>query len=396
MTSLADLYRHLHAHPEVAFTEHETAALIAKRVRELGYEVTEGVGQTGVVAMLRNGPGRTVLLRADMDALPVNEATGLSYASTRPGVMHACGHDMHITWLIGALEALQRERARWSGTVMAVFQPAEENGGGAQVMVDDGLFDRFGTPSIALGQHLVSLPAGTVAYRPGPCMAASDALQVRLLGRGGHGARPEATVDPVVMAAATVMRLQTVVSREVAATDSAVVTVGAIHAGTTTNIIAPEAELLLTVRTFVPEVRDTVLAAVERVINAEALASGASDSPQINRIGGYPVLLNDPSATRTTIGAVKAELGEERVTQRPPVMGSEDFGTFGTAAGVPSCFWFVGGADPRVYAKAEAAGRLDQDIPANHSPFFAPLIEPTLSTGVRAMTAAAKVWLTNS
>lgn len=396
MTPLAELYRHLHAHPELSFSEHETAALIAKRVRELGYEVTEGVGRTGVVALLRNGPGPTVLLRADMDALPVTEETGLPYASTRPGVMHACGHDMHVTCLIGALAALCDDRANWSGTVMAVFQPAEENGGGAQVMLDDGLFERFGTPDIALGQHVVPLPAGFVGYRPGPFMAASDAVQVKLLGRGGHGSRPEATVDPVVMAAATVMRLQTIVSREVAALDSAVVTVGAIHAGATTNIIAPEAELLLTVRSFTPQVRQKVLASIERIVNAEAAASGAPAAPEITRMGGYPVLANDPIAMATTAEAIGAELGGDLVREQDPVLGSEDFGAFGAAAGVPSCFWFFGGVDPQAFARASEAGRLERDIPSNHSPFFAPVIEPTLSTGVRAMTAAAKAWLASA
>ena len=393
MTSLADLYRHLHAHPEVAFEEHETAALVAKRVRELGYEVTEGVGGTGVVAMLRNGEGPTVLLRADMDALPMAEATGLEYASVKPGVMHACGHDMHVTWLIGALGALQQTRGEWSGTVMAVFQPAEENGGGAQVMVDDGLFERFGPPDVALGQHVVPLAAGTVGYRPGPFMAASDALHVKLFGRGGHGSRPEATVDPVVMAAATVLRLQTIVSREVSPQEAAVVTVGAIHAGSTTNIIPAEAELMVTVRSFTEPVRERLLAAIERIVRAEAVASGAAQMPEIERLGGYPVMVNDETAIETTMAAIRAELGAENVLDQPLIMGSEDFGTFGAVAGVPSCFWFVGGYDPDRVAAARAAGRVDEDLPTNHSPFFAPVIEPTLTTGIRTMVAAARAWL---
>jgi len=394
-TTLADLYRHLHAHPETAFQEHETAALAAKRVRELGYEVTEGVGVTGVVAMLRNGPGPTVLLRADMDALPMAEATGLPYASTRPDAMHACGHDMHVTWLIGALEALSRTREEWSGTIMAVFQPAEENGGGAQVMVDDGLFDRFGTPDVALGQHVVPLAAGTVGYRSGPVMAASDALSIKLFGRGGHGSRPEATVDPVVMAAATVMRLQTVVSREVSPLETAVVTVGAIHAGTVTNIIPAEAELKLTVRTFSGPVRERVIAAIERIVRAEAIASGAPQLPEFVRIGGYPVLVNDEPAMQRTMAGIRAAIGAGNVADQPLIMGSEDFGTFGKAAGVPSCFWFVGGGDPEKVAAAKAAGRVDEDLPTNHSPFFAPVIEPTLGTGVRTMVAAARAWLSD-
>lgn len=395
MTTLADLYRHLHAHPEIAFEEHETAALVAKRVRELGYEVTEGVGVTGVVAMLRNGEGPTVLLRADMDALPMPEATGLDYASVKPGVMHACGHDMHITWLIGALEELHRTREQWAGTIMAVFQPAEENGGGAQVMVDDGLFERFGLPDVALGQHVVPLAAGTVGYRPGPFMAASDAIHVKLFGRGGHGSRPEATVDPVVMAAATVLRLQGIVAREVSPQETAVVTVGAIHAGTVTNIIPAEAELKLTVRSFSSSVRERVLAAIERIVRAEAIASGAAQVPEIERIGGYPVLVNDEAAIEKTMAGIRAELGDENVLDQPLIMGSEDFGTFGKVAGVPSCFWFVGGYEPDRVEAAKAAGRVDEDLPTNHSPFFAPVIEPTLSIGVRTMVAAARVWLSS-
>jgi len=397
---LADLYRDLHANPELSFAEHRTAALVAARARDMGYEVTEGVGRTGVVAVLRNGSSRrqrpagpTVLLRADMDALPVQEATGLPYASTRPGVMHACGHDMHVAWLIGALDVLRRTRTEWSGTVLAVFQPGEESGGGARGMVDDGLFDRFGRPDVALGQHVAPLPAGVVGYRSGPAMASSDSVDVRLHGRGGHGARPETTVDPVVMAAATVMRLQTVASREVAGVDTAVVTVGAIHAGTKHNVIPAEAELRISVRAFEEPVRRRVLDAISRIVRAEAAASGAPVEPEIVVTDGYPVLVNEPGATTRAMAAIGAEIGTDRVIEVPPVTGSEDFGVFGTAAGVPSCYWYVGGADPQGYAAAAAAGRLDQDVPSNHSPLFAPVVEPTLSGGVRAMVAAARAWL---
>jgi hippurate hydrolase len=400
--TLAARYRDLHAHPELAFREHRTAAAVARDAGDLGYAVTEGVGGTGVVALLRNGAGPTALLRADMDGLPVSEATGLPYASRQRGtgpdgadvpVMHACGHDMHITWLIGALTLLSRHRDTWTGTVVAVFQPAEESGAGARAVIDDGLFDRFGRPDVVLGQHVVPLPSGTVGCRTGPAMAASDTLRVRLFGRGGHGSRPEAAVDPVVMAAATVMRLQTVVSREVAGADPAVVTVGAIHAGTTANIIPAEAELRLSVRTFTPAVRDRVLDAIRRIVEAEAVASGASVPPEIVLVNSTPVLVNDPVATARTLAAIGSELGPDRVVEMPLVTGSEDFGAFGAATNAPSCFWFVGGADPDAYAAAEQAGRLDVDIPANHSPLFAPAIEPTLTCGVRAMTAAALDWL---
>jgi hippurate hydrolase len=278
---------------------------------------------------------------------------------------------------------------------MAVFQPAEENGGGAQVMVDDGLFDRFGVPDVALGQHVVPMAAGTAGYRPGPFMAASDALHIKLFGRGGHGSRPEATIDPVVMAAATVLRLQTVISREVSPQETAVVTVGAIHAGTVTNIIPAEAELKLTVRSFSAPVRERVLAAIERIVQAEAIASGAAQLPEIEHVGGYPVLKNDEAAIERTMAGVRAVLGAENVLEQPLIMGSEDFGTFGKAAGVPSCFWFVGGYDPQKVAAAKAAGRVDEDLPTNHSPYFAPVIEPTLGTGIKTMVAAARVWLSD-
>jgi hippurate hydrolase len=307
--------------------------------------------------------------------------------------MHACGHDMHMTWLIGALDRLRQSTAQWSGTVMAVFQPAEEQGGGARVMVDDGLFDRFGTPDVALGQHVVPFEAGKAGFRPGPFMAASDGLRVKLFGRGGHGSRPETTVDPVVMAAATVMRLQTVVAREIAAVDTAVVSVGAIHAGTASNIIPDEAELLVNIRSFTPQVRERVIAAVERIVRAEALASGAPAEPLLERVGGYPVLVNDPEAIARTMAAIGAEIGADNVIDQPLIMGSEDFGTFGAVAGVPSCFWFVGGGDPQTVAAARAAGRVEEDLPSNHSPFFAPVIDPTLETGITTMVAAARAWL---
>src|SRR5215472_4355285 len=301
MADLAAVYRDLHAHPELAFAEHRTAGLAAARLRELGYETTEGVGRTGVVGVLRNGPGPVVLLRADMDALPVLERTGLPYACTARGIdgegtdvplMHACGHDMHVTCLLGAAEALAADAGSWRGTLL-IFQPAEEAGGGAQAMIDDGLFDRFGTPDVVLGQHVAPMPAGMLGVHPGAAFAAADALRVVLRGQGGHGSRPEACVDPVLMAAATVLRLQGIVSREVAATDTAVVTVGALHAGTKENIIPDEAELLLSVRTYDAAVRTRTLAAIERVVRAEAAASGAPADPEITLLGSFPAVVND-------------------------------------------------------------------------------------------------------
>ncbi|MFI5780610.1 amidohydrolase [Nocardia sp. NPDC051570] len=396
---LADLYRDLHAHPELGFAEQRTAAEIARRAVDLGYEVTTGVGRTGVVARLVNGAGPTVLLRADMDALPVAEQTGLPYASTATDpvtgdpVMHACGHDMHITCLLGALRILVEARESWQGTVLAVFQPAEESGAGAAAMIDDGLFDRFGTPDVVLGQHVGPLPVHMVAVHAGAAMAATDALRITLYGKGGHGSRPETTIDPVVMAAATVMRLQTVVSREIAGGDTAVVTVGAITAGTRHNIIADRAELLVNIRTFTPEVRARVLAAVERIVRAEAAASGADRAPDIETIETFPILFNDPAAVERTAAALREQLGADKVVDPGLITGSEDCGVLATSCGAPLCYWYFGGVDRQRFLTALQAGAVDRDIPSNHSPHFAPELDPAIDTGVTAMVTAALEWL---
>jgi amidohydrolase len=399
---LADLYRDLHAHPELSFAEVRTAKEVARRLTAIGLDVTTGVGRTGVVGVLRNGTGPTVLLRADMDALPVAERTGLPYASTARGidpngndvpVMHACGHDMHVTCLLGALELLAAARTTWTGTVLAVFQPAEEHGSGAEEMLNDGLFERFGKPDVALGQHVAPMPAGMAGGHPGPAFAASDSIAVRLFGRGGHGSRPETTIDPIVMAAATVLRLQTVVAREVAGGDTAVVTVGSLHAGTKDNVIPDDAELLLNIRSFTPVVRDRVLDAVRRIIRAEAAASGAERDPEITLTDSFPVLVNDAAATEQTMAALRDALGQDLVLDPGPVSGSEDFGMFATAAGIPSCYWLFGGVDAAAFFAAMEAGTRDRDIPSNHSPLFAPLLEPTIDTGVTAMAGAALGWL---
>ncbi|MFF3644502.1 amidohydrolase [Streptomyces sp. NPDC002564] len=392
---LADLYRDLHARPELSFEEHRTAAEAARRAASYGYEVTEGVGGTGVVAVLENGPGPTVLLRADMDALPVTERTGLPYASRTEGVMHACGHDMHVTCLLGALQLLADARADWSGRIVGVFQPAEEIAQGAQVMVDDGFYARFGTPDVVLGQHVAPFPAGLVGVHAGPAFAATDALRVRLFGKGAHGSRPEASIDPVVMAASTVMRLQTIVSREIAGTETAVVTVGSLQAGTKDNIIPDEAELKVNIRTYTPEVRARVLAAVERIVKGEAATAGAEKEPEITEIDAFPVLCNDAAAVERTAAAIGDVIGADRVLDPGPVTGSEDVGHFATSAerDIPLCYWLFGGADPEKVAAAQRGGTFERDIPSNHSPFFAPLVEPTLSTGVTALTTAALAWL---
>jgi amidohydrolase len=393
---LRGVYRDLHTHPELSFAEHRTAGIVAGWLNELGFEVLEGIATTGVAGVLRNGDGPTVLLRADMDALPVQEATGLAYASEADGVMHACGHDMHVTCLLGAASELAASREHWSGTVVTVFQPAEETAEGAAAMVADRLFERVPRPEVVLGQHVSPLPAGTIALRAGPAFAATDALRITMYGAGGHGSRPEATVDPVVMAAATVMRLQGIVAREVSATDMAVVTVGALNAGTKNNIIPDNAELLLSVRTSDPAVRTKVLKAIERIVRAEAQASGAVKEPQVEPTESAPAVVNDAAAVDRARGALASVVGAERVIDPGPITGSEDVGVLATAAGAPIVYWLLGGAAPAAFAGAagpQDIARIVAGLPSNHSPLYAPVEDPTVEIGVNALSAAAREWL---
>ncbi|WNI20567.1 amidohydrolase [Streptomyces sp. ITFR-16] len=399
---LAGFYRDLHEHPELSLQETRTAALLARRLREVGFdEVVEQVGGTGVVGVLRNGDGPVVMLRADFDALPVEERTGLPYASkaravdadgTEVPVMHACGHDMHAVCLTGAATLLARSRERWSGTLLVVFQPAEELAVGARDMVEDGLFERFPVPQIVLGQHVGPLPAGFIGYGSGPVMAAADSLNITLHGRGGHGSRPEAAIDPVLMAAHVVTRLQGVVAREVSPAESAVVTVGRLHAGTKDNIIPDTAELGVNVRSFTPAVRDQVRTAIERVARAESAASGAERPPVLTWFASAPALVSDPEATGRTVAAFSEHFGAQRILPMPQVNASEDVGVFGDTLGVPTVFWFWGGLETEPTLAALGEGRID-DLPGNHSPLFAPVVEPTLSTGVEALVVAALTWL---
>jgi amidohydrolase len=399
----ADVYRDIHANPELGFAETRTANIAGSHLVSMGFEVTTGVGGTGVVGLVRNGPGPTVLVRADMDALPVLEATGLPYASTQVNsdaagnqtpLMHACGHDLHVACLLGACERLAGSLDTWAGTLMAVFQPAEEAGDGARAMIDDGLYTRFGKPAVILGQHVAPLPAGMIGLRAGAAFAAADSLKVTLYGQGAHGSRPDASVDPIVMAAATVLRLQTIVSREIPAGETAVVTIGSIHAGTAANIIPDRAELGLSVRTFSTEVRDRVLAAIERIARGEAVTAGAPRAPDVELAVSFPAVINDEAACARTLPALQSV--SPMIVDPGPVTGSEDVGMFASAAGAPCVYWLLGGADPAAFDGAttidEIAAR-SRDVPSNHSPMFAPVIEPTLSTGIEALTAAATIWL---
>jgi amidohydrolase len=401
-TDAEALYRDLHAHPELGFQEHRTAAMIAQRMRDLGLAVTEGVGGTGVVAELANGPGRTVWLRADMDALPVLEQTGLEYASTAtaPGadgletpVMHACGHDMHVTWLVAAVDRLVRERSRWTGTVVAIFQPAEELIAGAQAMLDDDLVGRFPKPDVVLGQHVGPLPAGVVSLTAGAAMAGADEVDVVLHGRGGHGSRPEATLDPVLAGAMAVVRLQAIVSREVTPGQLAVVTVGQFHAGTKNNIIPPHARLGLNIRTTSAQTRDRILGSIRRIVEGEAAASGMTEPPEIELTGTAPPTINSPDHIAQLRTAFEQAWGEPSVIDYGTVAGSEDVSLLSTASGAPLVFWITGGADPAAVAAAIAADRFEQDIPTNHSPHFAPVLHPTLEHGTDALVIAARTFL---
>lgn len=400
--ALVDLYKDLHRHPELGFREHRTAAIVADRLRASGFEVTTGVGKTGVVGVLKNGPGPTALLRADMDALPVREDTGLDYAGTATAtdehdgtvpVAHACGHDLHTTCLLGAARILATDRSGWTGTLLLVFQPAEELGAGAQAMVDDGLFDRFPKPDVVLGQHVAPLPAGKIAGHPGPSYAGSDSLRVRLVGRGAHGSMPEASVDPIVLAAATVLRLQTVVSREIPSTATAVLTVGSIHAGDAANVIPGHAEIQLNIRSYDTAVRRRILDSVERIVRGEAATAGAPEDPTITEIERFPVVTNDADALRTSLEAFATWLGQDNILDPGAGAGSEDVGILATSAGAPLSYWLLGGADPSLFTTGDMTDPALLTVPSNHSPHYAPVIEPTLPIGVAALVTAARTWL---
>ncbi len=402
-----EFYRHLHQHPELSHQEQATAAAVAERLRASDYEVTEGIGGTGVVGLLRNGDGPSVLLRADMDALPVKEATGLPYASaaTAPAdptggrdaaqevpVMHACGHDVHVTCLLGAADLLARHREAWGGTVVALFQPAEELGDGARRMVDDGLAGVVGSVDVALAQHVLPGVAGTVGTRAGAVLSAADSMRVTVHGRGAHGSMPQAAVDPVVLAAMIVIRLQTVVSREVAPTTPAVLTVGSIRSGTKSNVIGDHAVLELNVRTYDEQTRASVLEAIRRIVVAECQASDSPAEPEFELFDRFPPTVNDDATTERVHAAFARHFGD-RATDLPLQSASEDFSDLPTALGVPYTYWGIGGTDPDAYRAAVEAGTVAKDVPVNHSPFFAPVVQPTLDTGTSALVVAALAWL---
>ena len=401
MPELMELYRDLHANPELSFEEFETAAKLAARMRALGFEVTEGVGKTGVVAVMENGEGPTVLLRADMDGLPVVEQTGLPFASTvtatpasgvETGVMHACGHDTHMAGWIGAAQQLVDHKDQWSGTLVMILQPAEELGLGALAMLEDGLYERFPKPDYTIAFHdAAQFPAGMIGFAPGYALANVDSVDITVKGVGGHGAYPQSTKDPVVLGSAIVMKLQTLVSRELSPLEPGVVTVGSFRAGAKHNIISDEAKLQLTVRSYTDESRKLLLDGIARIARGEAIAAGLPDDlmPVVEVEEPYtPSTYNDPEFTDRLMTHFEDRFGYEQVVKVPSVMGGEDFGQFRRAdpENIQSLIFWVGGVPQ---AEFEAAQRGEKTLPSLHSPFWAPDAEKVIATGAEALAAAA-------
>lgn len=407
INSLVATYKMLHAAPELSHHEEKTSAFFATQLRALGYTVTEHIGKYdrpgftgyGVVAVMKNGEGPTVLVRTDMDALPVEEKNNVPYASTVKSkndagqdvsVMHACGHDIHITSMIGTAKMLAQLKGQWHGTLVLIGQPAEETVDGARAMLDDGLYTRFPKPDFAIALHdSADVEAGKVVYCPGYAMASSTSVDVVIRGLGGHGSKPEATKDPIVMAAQVILALQTIVSREDSPLDPAVVTVGSIHGGTKRNIIPDEVTLQLTIRTFKEEVRQHILASLDRIARGVALSAGVPEdrAPIIKVIESEnaPSLYNDPQLTERVTAAIARTIGTDNVNKVAPLMGSEDFGRLSLDHQIPSFMFWLGAIEPSRVAAARQSGK---PLPSLHSSLFQPLPEPTLRTGIRAMTAA--------
>jgi amidohydrolase len=394
LPALTQLYKDLHQSPELSFEEERTAAKMAAELRRLGIETTEKFGGHGVVGVVKNGEGSTLMLRADMDGLPVVEETGLDYASqvkttdargAAVGAMHACGHDMHMTNLVGAMRFLASHRDLWQGTLVVIFQPAEERGGGAEAMLNAGLFEKFPRPDYALALHVAAdRPTGQIAARAGYALANVDSVDITIHGRGGHGAYPHMAVDPIVIACRLVMDLQTIVSREVKPIEPAVITVGSIHGGTKHNIIGDDCKLQLTVRSFTPKVREQLIDAIKRKTKAAAESSGAPE-PTVETSDGTPALYNDPELVKRVLAAIGGAIGENNIEESEPSMGGEDFGRFG-GAGVPIVMMSVGSVSKdRLNAYRKNGG----SEPSLHSPKYFPDIEPTITTGVTALCTAA-------
>jgi hippurate hydrolase len=396
IADLVSLYKRLHTHPEISYQEANTAAAMAQELKRLGFEVTTGIGGHGLVGILKNGPGPTVMVRTDLDALPIVEQTGLPYASkarTRDragndvGTMHACGHDIHMTSWVGTARVLAALRDRWSGTLMFLGQPAEETGAGARMMLEDGLFKRYPKPDFALALHCdARLQVGRISYTEGLALANVDTVEIIVRGRGGHGSAPHTTIDPIVLAARIILDLQTIVSRETDPLNPCVVTVGSIHGGTKHNIIPSEVKLQITVRTTKDSVRKHTLEAIERIAKAAAIAARAPEPSVTVDPGEFtPALVNDKALTQRTVGLFQQVLGEANVEAKPPVMGGEDFSRYGKE-GVPIFMFWLGTIPPERMAEAERDG--GRPLPSMHSDLFYPAPEPSIRTGVFAMTHA--------
>jgi hippurate hydrolase len=391
--SIETFYEDLHRNPELSLHEEKTATRMAEQLRKLGFDVTTGVGGTGVVGVLKNGAGPTVLLRAELDALPVEEKTGLPYASTvrtkddlgrDVPVMHACGHDIHMAVGIGMATLMSQNKDKWHGTIVFVGQPAEEMVKGADNMLKDGLLTRFPHPDYALSIHDGPTPAGTIGYTMGYALANSDAVEVTVYGKGGHGSRPQVAIDPILIAARMIVAWQTIVSRENDPFDPAVITVGQIHAGTRGNIIPDEVHMSLTVRSYKKEVRDHLLSAIERIAKAEAMAAGAPKPPKVELVESVSAVFNDPKVMQRVVTELKKIMGDANVEEEPPAMAADDFAEYGRA-GIPSVDLWVGAIDPAKFAAAKKSG---ETLPGLHSSLWAPDREPTLKTGIEAETAA--------
>ena len=382
-TDLQPFYEDLHANPELSEKETATAAKLAKHLRGLGFTVTEGVGGNGIVGLLENGKGPVVMIRTEMDALPVEEKTNLPYASKNAGVMHACGHDVHMSAWAGAARALAQDKKSWSGTLMMIGQPAEEVGKGAQAMLDDGLFTRFPKPAAAIALHdNDKLPAGVVGSKPGAMFASSDSVEIEVFGRGGHGAQPHMTIDPIVISAKIVLGLQTLISRENDPFDPAVITVGSINGGTRPNVIPDSVKLQLTVRAQSQAVRDRLLEGIERIAKAEAEGGNAPKPPTISVLMSVPGTFSDPALAALVEPALRKTMGDDRVVVAKPLMPAEDFCLYGKA-GVPTLVMWLGVVDPKVLESGAP-------LPSIHSALFAPVPKPTILGGVDALTIAAK------
>jgi amidohydrolase len=395
-------YLDLHEHPELSGHEVRTAAKLAASLRSAGYEVTEHVGGTGIVAVLKNGGGPTILLRTELDALPVEEQTGLPYASKvhakddagqDVSVMHACGHDVHMASLLGTAEIMARSKNAWHGTLILIGQPAEETISGAKKMLEDGLFTRFSKPDVAVALHVSNAEAaGMIGITPGIYNTNADSLRITIYGKGGHGSMPNKTIDPIVITARTVLALQTIISREIRPGEMGVITVGYIHAGTKNNIIPDQAEMGLTVRTYKQDVRQQILAAISRIVKAEATAAGAPRDPLIEHFEGADAVYNDPALAERLKAALEAALGKKNVIIEGPIAPSEDFSYF-VEQGVPGFYFSLGGADPEKFAQAKASGNA---LPTNHSPLFAPDVEPAIRTGIAAEVVVLRNLLQSS